>query len=647
MNLRQPYEQLIADKLRQLPLPDADAAWQQMKRLLDDDEDRGAGGRKRPPGNGGRWWQIGIIAIVLSASFWLYEKNKTPEQAFSKNNPAASSLAADKTIETNNSNPSANNQKVIIDKTTTLPGSVINTIRANDAVTSNAKTVNEIPARKNITSTIAVKTAFSTQAGKNDNDSSVNNTIVKTNVSSNNKPVSISDKGGKNNAALNKDVAGIPNSLTAFSNNEKTHSRHSKENNSRLPDHHLRSIAQADNTGNSLQPVSTRQANETGKNIAAETNIGTAHNNGADYIAGKRTRKTDQPASGKINSYAAGGDDLSFTAGGDKGKGGGAEVAAQKKTWAEKLAALKTTDPVPAINTSLITGNNTADSLDATDILNNDTKKLVVKAKRDKEIEDVTRKEKKSFHLNLSNVFKPFSLHLDAEPRWAAGIGINNGITLNAQNRFNYNMNAKSGTLSDYIPSLYLQFHLNEYVYMQTELNFISPQYIPQLLLYQNSSDIGVQGAGMSQQKSIYIKKLYYFNLPVSLHYSPVNNFYFSAGLQFSSFQSGLAAIEQKQYQTALGPDHASNTSTSILKFKDDSIAAQIAPNEWRWQVGADYYWNRFSVGLRYNQSFKNAINTVVLPASPATKFRNESFLFFVRYNLFESRKKGNGEQKN
>ena len=49
MNLRHPYEQLIADKLRQLPAPDADASWQQMKRLLDDNEDRGGGGRKRPP----------------------------------------------------------------------------------------------------------------------------------------------------------------------------------------------------------------------------------------------------------------------------------------------------------------------------------------------------------------------------------------------------------------------------------------------------------------------------------------------------------------------------------------------------------------------------------------------------------------------
>jgi len=95
-----------------------------------------------------------------------------------------------------------------------------------------------------------------------------------------------------------------------------------------------------------------------------------------------------------------------------------------------------------------------------------------------------------------------------------------------------------------------------------------------------------------------------------------------------------------------LGPDHASSASTTVLKFKDDSIAAKIAPNEWRWQVGAEYYWNRFSVGLRYNQSLKNAINTTVVPGLPPTVNRNESLLFFVRYNLFESRRKESTNQK-
>ena len=134
--------------------------------------------------------------------------------------------------------------------------------------------------------------------------------------------------------------------------------------------------------------------------------------------------------------------------------------------------------------------------------------------------------------------------------------------------------------------------------------------------------------------------------MPLSLHYSPVNNLYFSAGLQFSSFQSGLVSIQEKQYTTLSGPDHPNSISNSILKFKDDSIAAKLAPNEWRWQAGADYYWNRFTIGMRYNRSFKDLLNVNLSASLPPTTLRNQSLIFFMRYNLFESRKKTSLNQK-
>jgi len=143
MNLRQPYEQLIAGKLRQLRAPDADASWQQMKQLLDDDEDTRVGGRKRPPGGNG-WWRIGILAIVLSASFWLYvEKTPASSHSLSKNSPALSPQSANKTAGTVNTNHSNNHQTNAIDNSTTLSSSnttnssVTNAAGSNTAVEKN------------------------------------------------------------------------------------------------------------------------------------------------------------------------------------------------------------------------------------------------------------------------------------------------------------------------------------------------------------------------------------------------------------------------------------------------------------------------------------------------------------------------------
>jgi len=311
--------------------------------------------------------------------------------------------------------------------------------------------------------------------------------------------------------------------------------------------------------------------------------------------------------------------------------------------WLQRLTGLPLTDAAAGINTW-----RAADSLssnrDVSNLLSSDTRKAIAKAQRDQAIAVLDKKDKK-FHLNLSNAFKPFSMRADNDPWWAAGLAINAGIPVGAQSRFNYNMNAKSGSITDYIPSPYLQYHVNDYVYFQTELNFVAPQYTPQLLLLRSVNDIsmaGGTGVPVMQQKSVYVQKMYYFNWPVSLHYSPLKNLFFSGGIQFSSFQSGLATVEDRKYEPALGPDHASSITNNVLKFKDDSIAAKIAPNEWRWQLGAEYYINRFSIGLKYNQSFKKAINTSVSGTAAPVMYRNEALLFSIRYNLFESRNKKN-----
>jgi len=316
-----------------------------------------------------------------------------------------------------------------------------------------------------------------------------------------------------------------------------------------------------------------------------------------------------------------------------------AEVPQWRADWSNGI--MPDASIVPADFTANVAAPGNTDEWTARELFNKETKLRVARAQRDQAAELAEKKEKKKLHLDLSNLFKPFSLHADTDPWWAAGLSLNSGVTVAAQNRFNYNVNAKSGVLLDYLPSPYLQFHINNYVYLQTEINFLTPQYTPQLLVYRSNAELSGQ-PGYSVEKSTYINKLYYFNWPFSLHYSPVSNLYFSAGLQFSSFQSGLATLTSKQYLTAVGADHPSSISSETLKFKDDSTAAKIKPNEWRWQVGAEYCINRFSVGMRYNQSLSKSISETVSPSLPPTVNRNQSLLFFIRYNLFESKRKDN-----
>ena len=611
MNLRQPYEQLIADKLRKLPAPDADASWQQMKQLLNDDEDRG-GGAKRPPGNKNGWWRMGIIAILLSTSLWFYVEKASSKAPLAINNTTAPPSANNKPAEKGNGSlknitTPTNNKTATIDNNNTLPvTNATTTIKNDDKI-----------------NTGVIDKPNAANSSKNNNR--VNNTASADMVKTSKTKLEKQTRAEANNILLNKPAVERKN---AVAKNSNTH-LYAAENKG-VENKKFTGINRNNNSSTNI--VRAGNANDDDKTLDITGNAQSA------YTKGNHSRKEKLIAGNgpTNNKYSS----TSFLAVNQT-------TGIENKKWFGEITNPEIPFAIPSANTSLAIGDSIQSYLNTSNLLNNETKKQVAKALRDKELEDMSRKEKKSFHLNLSDVFKPFSLHIDTDPRWAAGISLNSSVTVNAQSRYNYNMNAKSGTLTDYIPSLYLQFHLNDYVYAQTEINFISPQYTPQLLVYQHSNSLTGQPNGTSQQKTIYIQKLYYFNLPVSLHYSPINNFYFSAGLQFSSFQSGLVSIQQKQYATLTGPDHATSISNSVVKFKDDSIAAKLSPNEWRWQVGADYYWNRFSFGMRYNKSFKDLLNVNLSSSLPPTTLRNQSLIFFVRYNLFESRKKGEPSQKN
>ena len=56
--------------------------------------------------------------------------------------------------------------------------------------------------------------------------------------------------------------------------------------------------------------------------------------------------------------------------------------------------------------------------------------------------------------------------------------------------------------------------------------------------------------------------------------------------------------------------------------------------------MDANYYWNRFTVGLRYNQALSNYVSLRISAVSPAIADKNKSLQFYLRYNLWEDKKK-------
>jgi hypothetical protein len=218
---------------------------------------------------------------------------------------------------------------------------------------------------------------------------------------------------------------------------------------------------------------------------------------------------------------------------------------------------------------------------------------------------------------------------------FAVGLSLPLGFPLGDQEPLAYNRQAGVNTISDYIPSPHLQYHINSRTYFQTQVQVWSPQFIRPILLYQTQTN----AQPYIYTSSVYARKLYYFNLPVSVYHSPMRNFYMGTGLQFSSMLSGVALFEDRK-RNMVGPPEDYILSQKYARFSNDSLSRRFNNNEVRLLVDMNYFWNRFVVGLQYNQAFNNYVSFQVTPSSPYTFDKNKSLQFYLRYNIWEDRKK-------
>jgi hypothetical protein len=215
------------------------------------------------------------------------------------------------------------------------------------------------------------------------------------------------------------------------------------------------------------------------------------------------------------------------------------------------------------------------------------------------------------------------------------------------QQALGYNSRGGVNTISDYIPSPHFQYHFNNKTYIQAGVQFSSPQFIRPILLYQNQQMFQTGPTPTEHITSISARKLYYFNLPVTIYHSPFRNFYMGTGLQYSSLLSGVAYYEKVERRfNVMGPAQEYVIKNYVTKFKNDSLSSRLNGNEVRLLLDMSYYFNRFTVGLQYNQAFNNYVSFQVTPSSAYTFDKNKSLQFYLRYNIWEDkkRKKTKGE---
>lgn len=535
-NLNQ-TEKHLADKLQNVPVPDVDQGWEQMRKLLENEMPEPVAGAWS--GNR-KWWWMGITAGLIMLATWVtQELNSEAVLADKKNVPAAQ-----------------------VEK-----GSGVNAGGENGAVKPNASVV---------------------KASENNNGSSSAN----------------------NNSSIDKNIA--------TGNNSSTDNGSSIDNSS---------IDKNDNAGTAKNDVAKEN-----KPVVKDVLVPPTNNQGGSLPMKDNVSRTNRQTPlitnvTRRNKNVASDDAVAIS-----------KPTNNLSTDNSSTSTTQTTDEIESsvVNTSVVTETmlleSPADHFN--EIENFQPEQIAVTGKTDKAFaRELRRKSMKADNRRLSkSSMRGGNRDNEHEITFAAGLALPQSFAVGSQQASSYNVNAKSSRITDYLPAPFFQYHINDKLFVQTEFHFQSPQYTQRLLLSRDVDSF----ANRRFESNVHLEKLYYFNIPFNVYYSPVRNFYIGGGLQYSSLLSGVASYENKSVegQTVLSQNSVTR------RFNQDSVAAVFSPSEWRYQFDANYYLNRFTLGLRFNQAMKDFINTSGGTYVPATRDRNRSFQLYLRFNIWEERRK-------
>lgn len=241
---------------------------------------------------------------------------------------------------------------------------------------------------------------------------------------------------------------------------------------------------------------------------------------------------------------------------------------------------------------------------------------------------------------------------------YAAGLQEGKGFPIGSQQQVNYNANGEKVLWPDYIPAPYFQFYPTPKIALQAAIQFNNPQYTESVNIYRKEGHV-LPGGLYRQDTIIQVKKLYYFNIPLTVYYSPITNLYLGTGLQFSNLRSGLGLQNNVVHYIpgsgangpSVGPANTtangilidSVTGTTQIPLKENGPAyANMRKTDWRALFEVNYYWKRFTLGLQFQKALREYLYTPVDGSSG--KDRNSSLNFYFRYNIWERRSRPKGD---
>lgn len=213
---------------------------------------------------------------------------------------------------------------------------------------------------------------------------------------------------------------------------------------------------------------------------------------------------------------------------------------------------------------------------------------------------------------------------------WGAGLALHQQIPFAGQTAVPYNSMGRTGSLADYIPSVYLRYYQDKHWFIESEFRYGAPQYTEELVYDVKKNNVALIDT-MTK-----LKKTYYHQLPLSFNYYLFPNFSLGTGIVWNRFSSAVSEKEVVVVNSSGSIDSTLSTEIVTSTRINDSV---FAKSYWTWQVQAQYTWKRLMLGVRYSKGLQPYIK-FTLPGGQSQQQSSQSLQIFLRYEIWRSKKK-------
>jgi hypothetical protein len=220
----------------------------------------------------------------------------------------------------------------------------------------------------------------------------------------------------------------------------------------------------------------------------------------------------------------------------------------------------------------------------------------------------------------------------------AFGVWDGLNFAMGDQTVYRYTSSDGPDLLVDHLPGAYVRMYLGDRVYIDAGVRLYSPQYTR---LQQIDSTGGPDTTYNPYQSTfkdtvISLEKLYYTDIPLTVHYRVAAGLYLGGGLQYSRLWDG-AAVQRFDSRPFNGSSAVSSSGNWNLDLKYDAGAlARLRRSDWRVLLDVAYRWRRVTLDLRYQQS----LTSYVRPGQGGSSPRNSSLQLNLSYDIWRQRRK-------